>query len=339
MHRAAMVFGIAAALTLAWAAAARADELVLTFATTLPAPSPDTIQIYNPWAQRIAAATNGAVRIDVRDGVAVANPTNIYDRVQSDVAQIGLLIPSLVGGKFPLTDMVGLPFLTDDALNASVAFWRLLKTGALDAEYKDIVPLAVALFPPQGVHLVKAPTSLDDLHGLRLRVVSKAASESIARLGGTPLVLDPGDQYPSLQRGMLDGVVSSWMGMGPLHLTEVTAYHIETSLGTGLFMVFMTKAKHDSLPPAIRQAIDDNSGETMSRALAVTFEQRSIASRAPAAAAPDKHMIVKLAPAESATWRATISPVIDSWTSAHPGGTKLIETYRGLLADLKAGHE
>jgi TRAP-type transport system periplasmic protein len=337
MKRAASVSSIVAALVLLCTVATRADDVVLTFATAEPPPSPDTISVFLPWAQRISAATNGAVRIDVRDGVTIANPTNMYDRVSSDVVQIGLLIPSLVGGKFPLTDMVGLPFLTDDALNASVAFWRLYKSGQLDAEYKDIVPLAVALFPPQGVHLVKAPTSLQDLRGLRLRVVSKAGSESIARLGGTPQVLDPGDQYASLQRGVLDGVVSSWMGMGPLHLTEVTAYHVETSLGTGMFMVFMTKAKHDSLPALVRQAIDDNSGESMSRALAVTFEQRSLASRAPAAAAPDKHTIAKLTPVQSEKWRATIAPVSDAWTSSHPGGAKLIETYRGLLADLKAG--
>jgi TRAP-type C4-dicarboxylate transport system substrate-binding protein len=335
MYRASLVSGIAAILVSAWVASASADELVLTFATAEPAPSPDTTGVFLPWAQRVGAATNGAVRIDVRDGIALANPTNMYDRVGSDVVQIGLLIPSLVGGKFPLTDIVGLPFVTDDALNASVAFWRLLRTGQLDTEYKDIVPLAVALFPPQGVHLAKAPAALDDLHGLRLRVVSKAGSESIARLGGTPLVLDPGDQYASLQRGMLDGIVSSWMGMGPLHLTEVTAYHVETSLGTGMFMVFMTKTKHDSLPAAIRQAIDENSGESLSRALGASFEERSLKSRAPAAATPDKHKIVTLTPAQNETWRGTISPVIDNWTSSHSGGAKLLETYRGLLADLR----
>jgi len=335
--RASLALVLVAMAALVSIRAADAEELVLTFATAEPAPSPDTVAVFTPWAQRIGAATKGAVRIEVRDGIALANPTNMDDRVTSDVIQIGLLIPSLVGGKFPLTDMVGLPFVTDDTLNASVAFWRLIKTGQLDREYADIVPLAVALFPPQGVHLVKAPATLDNLQGLRLRVVSKAGSETIARLGGTPLVLDPGDQYASLQRGVIDGVVSSWMGMGPLHLTEVTAYHIETSLGTGMFMVFMAKAKHDSLPPAIRQAIDDNSGEPMSRAMAATFEQRSRQSRAPAAAAPDKHKIVQLSSSQNAAWHATILPVIDAWTGAHPGGAKLLESYRQILADVKAG--
>ncbi len=135
---------------------------------------------------------------------------------------------------------------------------------------------------------------------------------------------------------MLDGVVSSWAGMGPLHLTDVTSYHIETSLGTGMFIVFMSKQKHDALAPALRQAIDDSTGEAMSRDLGRSFDQRALLSRAPAAAAPDKHTIVQLTPAQSRKWRDTISPVIAAWTSSHPGGAKLLETYRGLLADLMA---
>lgn len=332
------LFLLMTTLAFASVSAARADELVLTFATASPAPNADTTEVFAPWAERIRADANDAVRIDIRDGVTLANPTNIYDRVVSDVAQIGLLIPSLVGGKFPLTDVVGLPFVTDDAVNASVGFWQLIKTGALDAEYKDIVPLGVALFPPQGVHLAKAPGSLDNLQGLRLRVVSKTGSESVTRLGGTPLVLDPMDQYPALQRGTLDGVVSSWLGMGVLHLTEVTAYHVETSLGTGMFMVFMTRAKYASLPDAIRQAIDKESGEALSRALGAAFEARAGKFRAPAAADPSKHVIVSLSPAQSAKWRATISPVIDNWTSTRPSGAKLLETYRTILASLEASH-
>jgi len=317
---------------------ARADELVLTFATASPAPNLDTTEVFAPWAERVRADAKDTVRIDIRDGVTLANPTNIYDRVASDVAQIGLLIPSLVGGKFPLTDVVGLPFVTDDAVNASVGFWRLIKTGALDAEYTDIMPLGVALFPPQGVHLAKAPASLDNLQGLRLRVVSKTGSESVTRLGGTPLVLDPMDQYPALQRGTLDGVVSSWLGIGVLHLTEVTTFHVETSLGTGMFMVFMMRAKYATLPATVRQAIDKESGEALSRAMGEAFERRSSGFRAPAAADPGKHKIVSLSPAQSATWRATISPVIDNWTSTRPNGAKLLETYRTILASLGTGH-
>ena len=316
--------------------AARAEEVTLTFVTAEPSTSPDAATIFSPWAQRVMASAPGAVKIEVRDGTAIVNPINMYDRIQSGVFQIGLLIPSLVGGKFPLTEVISLPFMTDDSLNASLAFWRLYKSGAFDPEYKDVTPLGVALFPPQGVHLAKEPAELDDLRGLRLRVVSKTGSDTVARLGGTPLVMDPGDQYPSIQRGMLDGLVSSWMQMGPLHLNEVTHFHIETSIGTSLFMVFMAKAKHDALPRAIRQAIDDNSGEALTRAMAGAYEKRAEQTRGPVIGTPQQK-VVSLTAAQNEKWRDAIAPVITEWSNAHPGGAALIERYRALLADAKAG--
>lgn len=181
------VVALAAALLTSATRGATADPTNLIFATTEPAGSVDTTEVFQPWADSIDKATSGAIHIDVREGFAIANSTNIYDRIQSDVVQIGILIPSLIGGKFPLTDVSALPFVTKDSMNASAAFWRLYKTGAFDQEYKDIVPLGFGLFPPQDVQLVKAPASLDNLNGLRLRVVGKTSGELVTRLGATPM--------------------------------------------------------------------------------------------------------------------------------------------------------
>ena len=336
MRRIAATIAIVASLATGWSVA-RADETSLLFATTEPAGSDDSMKVFSPWTQKIAEATNNAVKIDLREGIAIANSTNIYDRVQSDVMQIGILIPSLIGGKFPLTDVAGLPFLTDDSVNASAAFWRLYKTGALDTDYKDIVPLGFGLFPPQDVMLSKVPATLDNLQGLRIRVVGKLSSELIERLGGTPLVLDPSDQYTALERHTIDGVISSWMSLAPLHLIDVTSYHVETSLGTGMFIVFMSRAKFNSLPANVRQALEANSGESLSRAIGIGFEARATASRAQALASPSKHTIVQLSPAQSAKWAQTITPTIDAWTASHPGGAELLASYRRILADVKAG--
>jgi len=52
------VFGciVAATLALAFGAEARADEVVLTFATSAPSPNADTTEVFIPWAERVRAA-------------------------------------------------------------------------------------------------------------------------------------------------------------------------------------------------------------------------------------------------------------------------------------------
>ena len=80
--------------------AARADEMNMTFVTAEPSTSPDAAAIFTPWAQRVMASAPGAVKIEVRDGTAIVNPINMYDRIQNDVFQIGLLIPGLSAANF-----------------------------------------------------------------------------------------------------------------------------------------------------------------------------------------------------------------------------------------------
>src|ERR1700746_465531 len=106
-----VLLGCVIALLLLPLAAAQADEMTLTFVTAEPSTSPDAPAIFIPWTQRVMASAPGAVKIEVRDGTAIVNPINMYDRIQSDVFQIGLLIPGLVGGKFPLTEVISLPFM------------------------------------------------------------------------------------------------------------------------------------------------------------------------------------------------------------------------------------
>jgi TRAP-type C4-dicarboxylate transport system substrate-binding protein len=324
-------FGIALAPLVA-----RADEIKLLFATLTPPDYTSNTRVYAPWVEQLNAIGRGILQIDIRNGTAIANNGNVYDRVDNDVMQIAVGIPGLVGGKFPLTEVVGLPFVAEDAESSSVAYWRLYKTGLLDAEYRDIKPLALSMYLPQGVHLAKAPTSIDDLKGIRLRVVTKLSGDVIGHLNGTPMVIEPADTFSAVQRGTVDGVVMSWAGLGQLNLLEVTSYHIETPLGTGATMVFMSRKKYDSLPQAAKKLLDDNAGESFSRAYGHNFDQESREQRAPIDAS-SKHIVAHLSPVQDAHWRASIEPVIDNWTGSHPGGAKLLETYRALLADVKAG--
>ncbi len=337
MNRAGWMAGIVVSWLAVGSSTGIADELTLTFATLTPPEYSSNTKVYTPWAERVNAAGKGVLHIDVRNGMSLANFANVYDRVNDDVVQIAVGIPGLVGGKFPLTDVVGLPFVAKDAEKASVAYWRLYKTGLLDAEYKDIVPLALSMYLPQGVHLSKPPASLDDLKGLRLRVVSKISSDVVTHLNGTPMALEPADIYGSIQRGMIDGVIMSWAGLGQLNLLEVTSYHVETPLGTGATMVFMARKKYDALPPSVRKLLDDNSGESFSRASGANFDQEAREQRGPIVAS-GKHQIVGLTPAQDAHWRQSIEPVVDSWTASHPGGAKLLDSYRALLAAVDAGH-
>ena len=117
-----------------------AQQTRLIFASQSPAGTPNTV-FYSNWANRVSEQSNGKLKIDVRDGETLSNFITAYDRVSDDVVQIGWIIHSLVGNRFPLSDVSGLPFLAENNVACSVASWRLYKSGLLDNEYKDIMPI------------------------------------------------------------------------------------------------------------------------------------------------------------------------------------------------------
>ncbi len=175
---------------------------------------------YSNWANRVNEQSNGKLKIEVRDGETLANFITAYDRVNDDVVQIGWIIHSLVGNRFPLSDVSSLPFLGDNNVGCSVASWRLYKSGLLDNEYKDIVPIWFGCLTTTYLHWAKEPKQIDDLGGAKFRVNGKIPAQAVQLLGGTPISMTGGEMYEALQRGTVDGVATSWAGFEPYKLAR-----------------------------------------------------------------------------------------------------------------------
>lgn len=329
-----MALAVGAALW--FAGAARADETTLVFATTDPGTIALNVQLLHPWANRVNEQGKGVLHIDVRDGSALANHTNFYDRVQDDVIQMAWGQLAYIAGKFPRSGVLTLPFVAGNSQIASTAFWRLYKSGLLDAEFANIVPIMFASLPQAGLHMVKRPPTLDNLNGLKVTIVAKAMGDAISLLGGTPLSIPAPDIYESVQRGVANGAVMTWNGLTTFKLQEVTTYHLNTSLGATLAMLFMTKKKYDSLPAAARKVIDANSGEAESRHAGIyydTIQDSAIAL----VKSSDKQEIANQTAEQAASWRQRIVPVTDEWVKATPEGEKILTKFHQLLAEVKAG--
>lgn len=290
----------------------------------------------NAWAKRVTDASKGALVVEVRDGFTLANMSNAYERTMDDVIQIGWIQLALVSGKFPISTLTDLPFMSDGTVNCSVAAWRLYKSGLVDAEYKDIVPLWFTCLGQNGLHFNKAPTSNVDLGARKVRVASKLASQMVENMGGTPISMGPETVYESLQRGTLDGAVTSWPAFGPQKFFEVTNYHLEVPVGSTVTVFFMAKKKFDALPEASRKAIMDNSGEAQSRAMGEFINGQAVINR-DVVAKDSKHQIVQLGDAETKIWQTKLAPLQEGWIKANPGGDKAIEFYKKAHADSAAG--
>ena len=330
---------LAAAAIVASTAAATAQETRLLFTSQSPAGSRN-VAWFTAWAQRVNAQSAGTLKIEVKEIGPLANFGNAYNRVLDDVVQIGWAPHPLIGGKFPLSEVAGLPFMADDSEKAGVALWRLYKSGALDAEYGEVIPIWLGMFPQNQVHFRRPVKSFNDLRGLKVSSSSRIQGQLTAKLNGAPISLQTGDVYEALQRGTVDGAMLSWAAFAPYKLAEVTAYHVEGPIGAWTHMFFMSRAKWNALPAAAKKALEANGGEAQSRAWG-KYLDGEFATQRSAVAKMANHTIVQLNPQQRDAWRTAAAPVIDEWKKSRPSGEqsaqKIIDTYAKLLADAKAG--
>src|SRR5215469_12865054 len=326
--------GFVALALLAGGRAAAAEETMI-FNIIGPSRSAAMIEALEPWAARINEQAKGQLRLDVREGVTLANFENIYDRVLDDAIQIGWGMQNAVAGKFPLSEVPATPFLVKSAQAGSVAFWRLYKTGLLDSEYDQIVPLATGMLGAGGLHLSAPLKSFDGLGGLKLIVAGQMQSKTITALGGAPVSIPLTDEYQAVQRKTVDGVIIGWGGVKAFKLEQVAPYHVDISVGTSISMVFMSKKKFAALPAAAQKILLDTSGEALSRQYGLAVDQEAAGIR-DAVMAEQNQKTVTVSPEALAKWQAKTEPVVAAWADGRKNGKEVLEKYRALYAQAAA---
>jgi TRAP-type transport system periplasmic protein len=324
----------AAALTLI-SAASGAAETNLILDVIGPPGAATTTGAIRPWADRVNKAAAGMIHIDVREGMGLATFENVYERVQDDVIQIGWGLPNAVAGKFPLSEVPAVPFLITSSEAGSVAFWRLYKSGDLDSEYGDIVPLMLGMMGPGNLHLAVSH-KLDDLSGLKLLVAGRMQSASVSALGGTPISIPLTDMYSAIQRKTVDGVVTGWASVRSFKLNEVSPWHVDVSIGDSVSFLFMAKKKFQSLPTAAQKILLDTSGEALSRKFGAVMDADINRIRDQILADKGQH-VVSLTPAQLAAWRQKTAPVVAAWPKGKPGGDKVLADFTQFYHDAAAG--
>jgi len=317
-------------------APAQAQEATLLFGTTNAPQIPVNSQIMHPWAKRINEQGKGVVAIDVRDGPTLANFNNYYDRIVSDTVQISWGIQSYIAGKFAASLAPGLPFTSDKAEDASVAYWRLLKSGVLDSEYTDLETLFVCVFAQANLHTRRPVERVDDLRGMKLATGNPVVADLITRMKGVPVSLALTEYYEALQRGNVDGAVTPWTAILPFKLHEVLRHHIDLPLGANTGALFMARKRFADLTPAARKLLLDNSGEAESRRFGAFWDSEQDRGRNTVKAIAG-HTVATASPEQEARLSELFQPVKQAWAAKTPNGGKALEAYEKLLADVRSG--
>jgi len=316
-----------AACAFAAPSVARAGEpFTLRFAMTVPAASPNWIQGGEPGTQQLEKASAGTLKVQTFFSDALADMSNVYDRTMNGGADLGYGIISGMRATLPGSSVVELP-IEATGKAGSAAFWLLYKYGQIAPEWSNVRPLALIAFPQSALHFNKPIKILEDIRGLKIGAGTKVAADIIQKLGATPITTTPADMYETLQRHAVDGQAMTWTGVVQYKLHEVTNFHLNVALGSGGGFLILNKDVYAKLPAPAKDAIDKNSGDTLSTSFG-ELQDKQAAEQFDAVKAMPGHAMVSLTASEQVRWARAIAPVIDEWVKATPNGEAILAAYK-----------
>jgi TRAP-type C4-dicarboxylate transport system substrate-binding protein len=329
------LFATAAAAVIAGTAHAQTPELKFAW------PTPPFGALYqngfSKWVEDVNKEAAGAGEIKVFPGGVIGNFGNVYDRVLNGVADIGFGIHGPISSQFPKTNIVTLPFETRNGEEAGIAMWRLYERGLIADEYARIHLLELNVFPNVMIHLKDKPVrKMEDLKGLKITAEGRFISQTVTRLGATPVSSNVGELYQSLQRGTVDGISIAWIALETFKLYEQTHYHVEASLANDDGFLFMNKDSYAKLPAKMKAAVDKYSYEPLVRRIVKVIADATESARKLTMSQPNQHMI-NLEPAEEARWRAAVAPVTEDWVKSVPNGAAILAAYREEVKKVRDG--
>jgi TRAP-type C4-dicarboxylate transport system substrate-binding protein len=306
-----------AAILVAGAGSAGAQEVTLRVHHFLPPSSNAHANLIGPWCEKIAKESANKLKCQIYPAMQLGGtPPQLFDQARDGVADIVWTLPTYQAGRFTKSEVFELPFLTKNATTASPALWEYVQKNALD-EFKGTKILFMHMHDGAVFHFGKVgPKTLEELKGLKVRTPSRLGSKMIEALGMVPVPM-PAPQVPeAISKGVVDGANIPWEVVTPFKLQEITKFHVEVPAGmnkpgNSIFALVMNQAKYDGLPADLKKVIDANSGLETSKWAGKVFDQPEVEARK--IARERNNTFITITPAEYERWKKATDLVDDAW--------------------------
>lgn len=321
------------ALLAAPATQARA-EIVLSYANFPPAITFPCVQMER-WADEVETRTNGQVTVETYPGGTLLGAQDMFEGVREGQADIGCSSMAYFPGVFPLTSVMEVPVGFTSSTVPSLVLWDLYEEYQ-PAAFADFKVLAMFTTAPSNLMTIQPVRSLADLQGMEVRA-SGGASRVLEMLGAVPVSKPMSETPDALQKGLIQGLLSSLEVLKDFNFAETCPYETITNFQVYPFAVVMNRDVWESLPDDVKQVFDDLAreqslwtGQYMDQHVdeAVAWSQETYGVE-----------VINLSDEDMAQALATLSPMVDEWKVAAAAAGLDAEAILAKMLELKAKYE
>jgi TRAP-type C4-dicarboxylate transport system substrate-binding protein len=267
-------------------------------------------KVVTDFAAEIEKRTNGQVKITIYPGGVLTKADQIYDGVVKDVSDIGASGAHYSPGRFPLMSVTELPYGARNSWQGGHIAWELYKKFR-PKEYDDTHLLCLYSSTPAQFHTKKPVNKLEDLKGLKIRC-APANADMVEMLGGISVSMPMDESIMALQRGTVEGILTSLEPLKSFKLADVIKYTTEANIYVGPFFLTMNLDKWNSLPPEVKKIFEDVS-EKWVDIVGRKWDENDIIGTDYSISLGNK--VITLPPEELRRWQERLRPMLDKWVA------------------------
>ena len=270
-----------------------------------------------PWAERIMAASEGRINIEIYPSMTLGGkPPQLPRQARDGVVDMAWMVNAYAAGSFPRTEVFELPGVHQGDSGAVNQAMLEMYEDELSKDFKGLHALFQHVHGGQAIHMadeeVRSPA---DMQGKKMRVPSRTGAWVLEALGASPVKTSVGEIPVALSKKVVDGALIPFEIIPPLKLQQQTQYQIEgpggKRLGTTSFSLVMNGKRWNSLPADIQKIFTDNSGAAWHDEVGAVWDASEAGGIGVAKKAGNQH--IQLSDAEWAKFETAVAPVTARW--------------------------
>ena len=213
----------------------------------------------NRIAERVGEETDGELTMTLHLGKTLQIASSDITQAVGD-GIIDFAADFFFSGTVPIARILNLPMLIENDEQWDKAYAAMEPT-LIDAfAEQNVVLLGGYRYPEQTIFTTFPVNSLVDLKGHKIRVTSPEQGKFIEAFGGAPITLSGSEVPTSLERGVIEGVLTASAG-GAKNWHEFLPYNYRFPVNYGNSMIIANADAFDALPEETRATLSKIAAE------------------------------------------------------------------------------
>jgi len=286
----------------------------LKYATFL-SPTQPRAPVDKEWVRRLEEQSKGRIKTTIYWGGSLINYADMLKGVGAGIADIGFL--GFSQGTYFINLVTNLPFVNAPTMPTQTRVYHQLydKFPDLQKEFAkfNIRPIFSYSLPGINIHLSKKQARTpQDMKGMKIRAPVSWA-EAMASVNCAVIDVPPGEFYMSLERGLVEAQVDTWLGLDSWKIKDLVKHHTvfgETGAASMTMFAAMNLDTWNSLGPELQKIFLDNASYSENEAMRLNqIKVDEVLAHAKAKNDTFNHLTRE----EVQLWEPLFKPYIEKW--------------------------